>query len=294
MTALVRDEPPPYHAVVFDCDSTLSSIEGIDELARAVASHAEADAVAPSACTDTPAHASRRPPGQTPEQVRGTELAHAIAELTRQAMAGELALEAVYARRLELLRPSRAAIAEVGRRYVETAVPQAHELLDALRALGKRVVIVSGGIRQAVDLLARSLGFAPRDVFAVDVRHDAAGAYVGFDERSPLATHAGKAVVIARLAAECDRRGLAVVGDGITDLEGAHAARRFVAFGGVVRRESVFARARAATRAPTFAALLDWLCSAEEIAALRASGAHTKLLDVRDRLVGGRREGDDA
>lgn len=276
MTALVRDEPPPYHTVVFDCDSTLSAIEGIDELASAVAS--DAHAAAPN----------------SERNARAEELAQEIAALTRRAMAGELALETVYARRLELLRPTRAAIAAVGRRYVATAVPEARELLAALRALGKRVVIVSGGIRQAVDELARSLGFTPRDVFAVDVRHDAAGAYAGFDESSPLTTHAGKARVIERLAADGDPRGLAVVGDGITDLEGARAARRFVAFGGVVRRESVFARARAATDAPTFAALLDWLCSSAEIEALRASGAHTKLFDVRDRLVGGRREGDHA
>ena len=32
---MIPDQAPPYGTIVFDCDSTLSSIEGIDELASA-------------------------------------------------------------------------------------------------------------------------------------------------------------------------------------------------------------------------------------------------------------------
>jgi len=67
-----------FQRVIFDCDMTLVTVEGIDELAR----------------------------------LRGqTEY---IADLTRQAMDGEIPLEEVYAKRLELLRPTRAELEEVG------------------------------------------------------------------------------------------------------------------------------------------------------------------------------------
>ncbi|MCC6406642.1 MAG: HAD-IB family phosphatase [Planctomycetes bacterium] len=246
------DAPPPYRTVVFDCDSTLSAIEGIDELAG--------------------------------------ERRAEIAALTESAMAGDTKLEDVYGLRLARLRPSRDELEALGRLYVARAVPEARELCAALRSLGKRVVIVSGGIRAAVLALARSLDLDERDVFAVEVFHDANGAYTGFDERSPLATHDGKRALVERLAAESDRephargRGVVCVGDGITDLVGARAARRFVAYGGVVRRESVFALARSRCAAPTFAALLPLLVDAEELAMLRSLSAHRRLLAVFDSL----------
>ncbi|HVS08942.1 MAG TPA: hypothetical protein VMS76_03640, partial [Planctomycetota bacterium] len=81
--ARCADSAPPYGTIAFDCDSTLATIEGIDELA----------AIA----------------GATPESVE---------RLTAQAMSGELALEEVYARRLELVRPTRDHVDALGRRYV--------------------------------------------------------------------------------------------------------------------------------------------------------------------------------
>ena len=66
-----------YHRVFFDCDSTLTTIEGIDELARMQGKEAE------------------------------------VAALTRQAMEGKIALETIYARRLRLLRPTRGQLREV-------------------------------------------------------------------------------------------------------------------------------------------------------------------------------------
>lgn len=127
----VDDSAPPYGTLVFDCDSTLSAIEGIDELA-------------------------------------GPRKAE-IAALTERAMAGEVPLEAVYGRRLELLRPTREQVAALGQQYVAAALPHALELVRALKALRKRVCILSGGLRQAVFALADHLQIDSGDVFAVDI-----------------------------------------------------------------------------------------------------------------------------
>jgi phosphoserine phosphatase len=231
--ARVDDSGPPFGTLVFDVDSTLAAIEGIDELAG-----------------------SRR---------------DEIAALTRRAMAGEIKLEDVYAHRLELLRPDRAAIDELGKKYVAARLPHAVELVAALQALDKRVVILSGALRQAVLAIADVLGVPERDVYAVEIFFDRAGRYAGFDELSPLAKSNGKLALLREIARADHKGGVAFVGDGITDLEAAPAARRFVAFGGVVRRPEVFERAVVKCERADLAALLPLLCAPDEIERLARS-----------------------
>lgn len=236
----VEDRPPPYAAVLFDCDSTLAAIEGVDELAAG------------------------RP-----------DLQRRVAALTERAMGGELPLEAVYGERLAALRPDRAALDALGERYVATALPHGPELMAALHALGKRVHVVSGGLLPAVRRLARHLGVPPARVHAVDVRLDDAGAYLGFDEGSPLARSGGKlelALALGTDGAPC------LVGDGASDLEAAPACARFVAFAGVARRESVLEAARVRCERRDLAALAPLLLAPAELDRLRDDPAHAALL----------------
>jgi phosphoserine phosphatase len=151
-----------FASVVFDCDSTLVAVEGIDELSG-------------------PFRAQ-------------------ITALTDAAMDGSVPLEEVYGRRLEIIQPTRAQLDEVGATYVRTLVPHARETVAALRWLGKTVRIVSGGLLPAVLAVARELGMDDDDVAAVAIRFDADGAYAGFDRESPLARSNGKAQVIGAWA----------------------------------------------------------------------------------------------
>ncbi len=225
----VPDAPPPYGTVVFDCDSTLSTIEGIEELARLAGRH-EAE----------------------------------LATLTDQAMNGIVPLEEVYGRRLELIRPTRAEVEAVGERYVATQLPNAGRLIASLRELGKRVAIVSGGVLSAVLRLGEALGLGPEDVFAVELSFAPDGSYAGFDEASPLARAGGKVEVVRALAATSPGA-VALVGDGATDLEAAGEVARFVAFGGVERRGLVFAEAAVTCAAPDFLALAPLLLTPAEL-----------------------------
>src|SRR5919106_2674680 len=117
-----------FGSVIFDCDSTLSAIEGIEELAH----------------------------GHREE----------IARLTEAAMRGEIPLEDVYGLRLDLARPTRAQVEALGERYVRTLVTDARETIAALVAEGIEVRVMSGGIRQAVVTLALALGLTERAVAA--------------------------------------------------------------------------------------------------------------------------------
>ena len=100
--------------IIFDCDSTLSAIEGIDELARQKGKFDE------------------------------------VKEMTDAAMDGEVHLQTVYDRRLDLLSPTRSEIRELEHQYRETVVPDAGEVIQALQSLGKQIFIVSGGLLAAV------------------------------------------------------------------------------------------------------------------------------------------------
>lgn len=190
---------PGTRLVFFDVDSTLAAIEGIDELG----------------CGN-------------PE----------ISALTEAAMNGEIALDEVYARRLEILRPTRDAIQHLGNRYLETMIPDAPETVDTLRRAGMELFIVSAGIEQAILPLAARLGISPRSVHAVRLQFDSAGNYVDFDRRSPLTKNHGKETVVMNVRSRS--KGKAVfIGDGITDLEAKPAVELFIGFGGVRYRERV-------------------------------------------------------
>ena len=213
-------------AVLFDCDSTLSAVEGIDRLAERGGVH---DQVAP---------------------------------LTRAAMEGTLTLEEVYRKRLELIRPSRVDVAWLGEEYIAERVAGVEETVAALHALGREVHIVSGGIRQAVLALARVLAIPAEHVHAVDLIFDEIGEYVDFDAASPLARSGGKTEICKQVLA---RVGSAVlVGDGATDLEAAEAGVPVIGFGGIVRREIVAKQASAYVEAPNLTAVLDVILTPAE------------------------------
>jgi len=237
MDARLADAPPPYRTVVFDCDSTLCALEGIDALAG--------------------------------------EHQREIEALTARAMSGELRLEEVYGLRLERIRPTRAAIEALGEEYVHSLVGGARELVSALRFLGKRVRILSGGLEPAVARVAAELGLERDAVSAVALRFHPDGRYAGFDEQSPL-THSGGKLVLVRAWLEAGGGPLCLVGDGMTDLEVAEGLplARFVGFGGVVARETVLGRCTVCVRKGDFTALAPYLLSARERRILARSHAH--------------------
>ena len=223
-------QQPKFDAVCFDCDSTLSRIEGIDELAAR------------------------------------SGLGREIAALTEAAMNGSLAIDAVYAERLAAVRPDQATVAWLGQRYVEELVPGAKETVDALHRLGKAVYVVSGGLLPAIRHLGRFLGIPAARVFAVPIQFDASGAYQSFDETSPLSRAEGKAMVCRRLAAQ--HAAIAMVGDGMTDVAARAAGAYVVGFGGVARRDAVARAADRYITEPSLTATLEVLLSADERDAL--------------------------
>jgi phosphoserine phosphatase len=205
-----------YMSVVLDVDSTLSAIEGIDWLA----------------------------------EQRGGDVAATVAALTSDAMESRVPLHEVYGRRLRIIRPSRHEIAALSDVYIATALPGVFDAVTAWQHAGVRVVLVSGGLRDAILPLADWLHIPHTDVHAVAVTYDESGVATGVLADSPLAVGGGKPRVVASLSLA---RPLLAVGDGATDAELVPVVDCFLAFTGVARRPSVVARA--AGEVNSFAAL---------------------------------------
>jgi phosphoserine phosphatase len=192
--------------VVLDVDSTLCAIEGIDWLA------------------------SRR----------DATLRDRVAQTTDLAMRGKIPIESVYAERLNAVRPSRADIVELSRAYLDRLEPGAAASLAKLTNAGVRVVLVTGGVRDAILPLTKLIGLPEDAVNAVSLYFTESGEYSGFDGQSPLTRNGGKVEVVRWLGLERPSLG---VGDGVTDLElrtaEPPAVDAFVAYTGVVTREPV-------------------------------------------------------
>jgi phosphoserine phosphatase len=213
------ERTPRYGTVLFDADSTLSAIEGIDWLAAQ----------------------------------RDAETAQAIAAFTDRAMNGELPLDAVYAERIARIRPTRAELVALGHAYVSRLLPGTAELVRALREARVVVHIISGGIRDALLPMAAALGVAPSHVHAVTLRADRdANVFDTLDGDQPLARQLGKLDVVQQLRTT-DRAPspIAMIGDGSTDAAVAPHVDTFVAFTAITRRPAVLAAAHREARSMT-------------------------------------------
>ncbi|MFI5256397.1 MAG: HAD-IB family phosphatase [Gemmatimonadales bacterium] len=195
-----------FASVVLDVDSTLCGIEGIDWLSGR----------------------------------RGADVGAKVKALTDRAMRGEVPLAVHDVERLRMVNPNRDDIAALATVYQSTVAPDAVRVVRQLHDAGRRVVLVSGGIREAILPLATSLGVADGEVHAVSLTFSPEGVYAGYDRTSPLTTSDGKRVVVESL--KLPRRVVAV-GDGATDLAMRPAVDLFAAFTGFARRAAVVAGA---------------------------------------------------
>ena len=222
-----------YDLIFFDCDSTLSRIEGIDELAR----------------------------------LKGK--AARVGLLTNKAMDGELDLAEVYGKRLKAIRPTRAQLKAIEERYWETMVEDAQALVAALQSLGKHVFIISGGLTDAVRGFGRRLGVDPAQIRAVELEYNELSGewwryhepqaqqsktYLDYSE-GPLTVSSGKSKIISELAGDLPGRRM-MIGDGSSDLATKPIVDLFVGYGGVVTRARVKAESEVFVQTASLAAIL--------------------------------------
>ncbi len=201
---------PHYEHVFFDCDSTLTTVEGIDIMAESAG--------------------------------KGWR----VEVLTQAAMDGELDLEEVYEKRLRAVKPNHQQIRDIRRAYKQHIVEDAKETIATLQELGHTIYIISGGLLEPVREFGIFLGVAAENIRAVGVTYNELSGewWEGGDEQymtyedGALTVSDGKAQIVRELLHGKRGRSL-LVGDGYSDLLAGTAVDLFAGFGGVVQRQRV-------------------------------------------------------
>lgn len=186
-----------------DCDSTLSTVEGIDELARA----------------------------------KGDDVFAKVVNLTNAAMNGEIPIHEVFPRRMEMIRPNRKLCDTIATLYMETVVPGAAEMIREMKQAGWLPIILSGGFAPLIEPLAAKLGID--HVEAVPLYFHEDGSYKGYGTDYPTTWNLGKNEVIREWKNAMLPERVVMMGDGISDLETKPEVDSFIGFGGVVARPNV-------------------------------------------------------
>lgn len=194
--------------VCFDVDSTIITEEGIDELAQYCG--------------------------------KGSE----VAALTREAMGGSMTFQEALRRRLDIIKPSQRQIREFLKTHPSTISGGVRELIDQLRRNSAEIYLVSGGFDCLIEPVADALEIPLCNLFANKLFFHFNGSYAGFDTSQVTSKSGGKGEAIKLIKGRFNsNKVVAMIGDGMTDLEACPPADLFIGYGGNAVREEVQKRA---------------------------------------------------
>jgi len=216
----------PLDAIIFDCDGTLSTIEGIDELAIK----------------------------------NGVE--HQVKALTEEAMGKTGINHIMYKNRLDLVKPTREQVIALGMTYYTHRAPDLEGVLAVLQRLNKTLYIVSAGLTPAVTIFGKLLKIPEANIFAVGIEFDDRGHFLDFSHQSPLVMREGKRLLITQVKTSNSEVGF--IGDGLNDYVAADLVTRFVGYGGSYYRENIAALCQYYIKKSSMAPLLPLLLTKQE------------------------------
>lgn len=199
---------------VIDFDSTVTQVEGLDELA-AIALKGQAD---------------------------GAEIVKKIKALTDAGMSGEISFSEALKSRIELLKANKSHI-EILIDFLKTKISDSFlRNKSFLKEYNADIYIVSSGFKEFILPITQSLGLKDENVYANTFTFDEEGNITGVDQSNVLAQTGGKIKLMESLKFEGH---VSVIGDGYTDFEIKKAgfADRFYAFTENVERPKVIAEA---------------------------------------------------
>jgi phosphoserine phosphatase len=250
---------PHYEHIFFDCDSTLTAIEGIDVLAES------------------------------------TGKKQRIEILTQAAMNGDRDLEDIYSKRLQAVKPTRQQVKDIRLSYKRHIVEDAARVVTALQALGHKVYVISGGLAEPVEEFGVYLGIPRERIRAVDLHYNELSGrwweqssfhearYMTHQEGA-LTISDGKAEVIRDLLGEQRGRSL-LIGDGHSDLLAGQAVDLFVGYGGVVNRPKVAANAPVFIHCQSLAPLLALAGGPAALRSLRTWPMYYQTLSTKAQYL---------
>jgi phosphoserine phosphatase len=217
-------------AVLFDCDGTLSAIEGIDELAK---------------------------------NNNATDI---VQRLTQDAMGKSGMNINLYQQRLDLIKPTHDQVLQLGEEYIAHQVPDVLSVVQMLQGLNKSIYIISAGLFPAVSALGTFLNVPIENIYAVHIQFDSDGNYSHFDDASPLVNRNGKRVIVEKIKKKHEET--AYIGDGLNDLEVKDFVTRFIGYGGIFYRNNIEKACQYYLKSASMTALLPFILTQQEVEGL--------------------------
>jgi phosphoserine phosphatase len=236
-----------YDKIIFDCDSTLVAIEGLDELAQLKGKKAE------------------------------------VAELTRLSMDGKVKLEDVFSLKMAMIRPSKSDFEYLGNLYIKNLTEDIEETIKLLLELKKDILQMTGNFLPAVQILSRHLGIRQKNVYANKVYFNRKGDYTGFDSKNLLSVSGGKRVLVDKILQFDPKKNIAFVGDGSTDTETKPPVKLFIGFGGVIHRENIKLHSDIYISCKSIAPIVRFILNEDEQKIGECK--HVQLFKKADRLI---------
>lgn len=226
--------------VIFDCDSTITHVEGIDLLADM------------------------------------NNVWDEVSAITRRSMDHSSLTVDIFEERLDLVQPTLEQVQDLGDLYIANLSRDVKEVIELLQDAGRNIFIVTGGLQPAVNYLARYLNIDYKNVYSVEVYFNQQGEYTGFDKSSPLVAKYGKLHISEKISEEFGKS--ALIGDGSNDMEAAEALELFIGYGGAIRREKVMESSDIYVECNSFAPLLKILLDDDELKSYK-KGVHKELVE---------------
>lgn len=193
-----------YQTIIFDLDSTLVTIEGLDWLAQ--------------------------------QKGVGEE----VKTFTDASMNGQMDFRQAFIQKNDILKASQSELERLGKEYINSYTQGAQQTIQALQQAHKNIYIITGNFMPSALIVADDLGIPHDHIFANRINFDEQGNYRSLDTEYPLTHSDGKSQIIAQLKATNPNLGpIAFIGDGSTDASAAHTVNLFIGFGGVAYRPNV-------------------------------------------------------
>jgi D-3-phosphoglycerate dehydrogenase / 2-oxoglutarate reductase len=195
---------------LIDFDSTITQVEGLDELAAiALSNHPDKNSVVSQ-----------------------------IKALTDKGMNGEISFEEALSQRISLLNANKSHIESLIT-FLKGKVTESFDRNQAfIKEYADEIFIVSSGFKEFIVPVAIALGFKEENIFANTFVFDANDNIIGVDNSNYLAQNGGKVKLLKSLNLNGH---ISVIGDGYTDYElrKEGLVNRFYAFIENVEREKV-------------------------------------------------------
>lgn len=199
---------------VFDFDSTLTSVEGLDVLAEiSLANHPKKE-----------------------------EILAQIVEITNLGIDGEISFTQSLERRIKLLNANKAHLEQLTvelKKHISTSVERNK---DFFKNFADNIYIMSAGFKEFIIPVVADYNITADRVFANTFKFDANDTIIGFDRDNPLSKHNGKIACLRNMNLQGE---IQMIGDGYSDYvtRKAGIADKFFAFTENVEREKTIENA---------------------------------------------------